>query len=234
MGTHGTFAIADSDIAIPPVFLQTPSNGQTPDALVMLCDLPRFHCKQMWHQDVLSRVCFDRKQILDRERVLDYARTDGNFGHLWALGVAHAIVAYHFDRWTIIPSEYHNETFLADYDMEPDFTVIVDPFIWKDSEQDYEVDKGYLIVVDYDEYHNRECVVCGNHDELDGVTLGQFIQSVNESASEEAQISPYWSNHDGTLTGIFVPYFQRCVDETLRYTQEQLAQLKVKQAMEGK
>jgi hypothetical protein len=222
MGTHGTFAIADADIANPPVFMQTPSNGHHQDAIVMLCDLPRFHCEKMWHQDVLANVCYDRQQELDRQRVVDYARTNGNFGNLWALGLAHTVVAYHFDRWMIYPSEYHNVTYLADYDQEPDFTVIVDPFIWKDSEQDYEVDEGYLIVVDYEEDKDRKCVVFGDHKDLDGVTVEEFIQSVNESASEEAKIDPHWSNHDGTLKGIFVPYYQRCVDETLRYAKEKV------------
>jgi hypothetical protein len=195
------------------------------DAVVMLLDLPRFWSEKIWHADVIANVAYDREPDFDRQYVADYARRDGNFGNLWTLGLAHTAVAYHFDRWMIYPSEYHNEDYL-------DFTVILNPLLWQEGDES-EKDSGYLIVVDYDEVKDWQCSVWGNQDHLKDTTVEEFIESVNQTANAEAQINPHWSSEDGTLKGIFVPYYQRCLDETLRVAKEKMRLVIAEKAGEG-
>lgn len=155
----------------------------------------------MWYASVIEQV----QEEISKQGVQRFA-SDGNFGYLYMLGVAHDITAYHYHRYMIIPTEFQSH--LPDYDLRNDLHLHLqlNPFLYENEKADV-----ILVKVSFEEYKNGIVDWIGE-DKATEVTLEQWIDKLNKRITEDAKIKVDWDFNGES--GIFVPYSDRLIDET--------------------
>ena len=209
MATHGTIMLKSTEEK-GSILLQTPSDGHTAKAIQTILSLPEFVGSRSWYADVIGRHIKQNKE-LNLEAVKDFGRCQGDFGSTYLLGVAHWIVATHFDRWRIIPKGF--EGYLADYDLKDEhhLHVQIDPYLWKEGKES-ETESGILIQVDFEKYKDGVVGYKGDVWGAKPITLADWIETANKKMPEEAKINTAW---EGVDKGIFLPFYERFIQSVL-------------------